>query len=237
MSFPKRGNVFPSVSGGPKHPDAGYAAIVSDALRADLGGTHRAVKTLTQWTGANNRSAKNWLAGTFGPNGDHIIVLLRKSDAVLTALLSAAGRHELLDAIPALSGRATTANPVFPIAARPAMRTADNGRNAPNETNNEDSVHCDVTINVPGNVPRNLSGDAVLNERQHWFLAKLTQGINIKTGDIQLRWGITDRTAKRDIADLKNRGLIVFWGARKTGVYRLSGHEGLKKKATPGSSS
>lgn len=69
-----------------------FEHAIAAALKADLGDTHRAVKTLMAWTGASERTAKHWLAGTHGPSGDHLINLARYSDAVLYYFLSAAHR-------------------------------------------------------------------------------------------------------------------------------------------------
>ena len=38
-----------------------YAELIADALRQEHGNTHRAVKTIMHWTGASERSVKNWL--------------------------------------------------------------------------------------------------------------------------------------------------------------------------------
>jgi len=43
----------------------------------------------------------------------------------------------------------------------------------------------------------------------------------LKAQGIALRFDVTEKTARRDIADLKARGLIEFVGAPKTGYYRL----------------
>ena len=49
-----------------------------------------------RWTGAGERSAKNWLGGTRGPTGEHLLSLIRHSDAVLGAVLRFSGREALL---------------------------------------------------------------------------------------------------------------------------------------------
>jgi hypothetical protein len=51
-----------------------------------------------RWTGANERTVKNWLAGRCGPNGDHLIQLSRHSDLVLDAFLHLAGREKAVTA-------------------------------------------------------------------------------------------------------------------------------------------
>ncbi|MCY1303706.1 hypothetical protein D9M69_552440 [compost metagenome] len=69
-----------------------YAAHIGKALRAELGTTHQATKTLMRWTNANERTVKNWLAGSCGPRGEHLISLVRNSDVALSAFLSMANR-------------------------------------------------------------------------------------------------------------------------------------------------
>ena len=90
--FPKKGKIFPSRSQATE-TDVSYASAISLALRSELGGSHRAVKTIMQWTTANERTIKNWLAGTSGPQGQHLIDVIRHSDAALSAVLGLAGRH------------------------------------------------------------------------------------------------------------------------------------------------
>lgn len=63
--------------------DVNFARLISATLRAELGSTHRALKTIMRWTGASERSAKHWFAGTHGPSGDHLVALARHFDALL----------------------------------------------------------------------------------------------------------------------------------------------------------
>ena len=84
--FPKTGNKFPD------GPERHYAIAIGTALRSELGDTHRAAKTVMGWTGASERSAKNWLGGKRGPSGWHLILLVRRSDAVALAVLKLANR-------------------------------------------------------------------------------------------------------------------------------------------------
>ena len=102
--FPKKGNVFPPGSG-ERISGKRYAAAIASALRAELGETHRAVKTVMRWTGANERTVKNWLAGNSGPSGEHLVSLLRHSDATLEAILLLAKRRPVLAAEKFLSAR------------------------------------------------------------------------------------------------------------------------------------
>jgi hypothetical protein len=73
-----------------------FAAQISAALRADYGNTHAAVKTIVGLTGANARTAKNWLQARNGPNGESLVILCRHSDEVLATVLVLAGRERIL---------------------------------------------------------------------------------------------------------------------------------------------
>ncbi|WP_404515537.1 hypothetical protein [Bradyrhizobium ottawaense] len=54
------------------------------------------MKIVAAWTGANERTVKNWFAGHYGPSGDHLVTLIKHCDAVLMAVLSMADREQLL---------------------------------------------------------------------------------------------------------------------------------------------
>ncbi|GBQ56954.1 hypothetical protein AA16373_0872 [Komagataeibacter swingsii DSM 16373] len=69
------------------------------ALRGELGSSHRAIKTVMGWTGASERSAKNWLNGTHGPGGWHLILLARQSEAVIATVLRLAERDQLVPGV------------------------------------------------------------------------------------------------------------------------------------------
>ncbi len=71
------------------NPD--LAMLVSIALRSELQDGRAMVKTIGRWTRASDRTIKTWLAGTAAPGSDHLIILMRKSTAVLVAVLAAAG--------------------------------------------------------------------------------------------------------------------------------------------------
>jgi predicted HTH transcriptional regulator len=49
----------------------------------------------------------------------------------------------------------------------------------------------------------------------------IKEGIRISGSDLAAYWNVSQKTAKRDIADLKQKGLIEFLGAPKNGYYRL----------------
>ncbi|WP_395689383.1 hypothetical protein [Aestuariivirga sp.] len=54
---------------------------------------------MASWTGANEKTVKNWFAGRYGPSGEHLAVLVRRSDEVLSTFLVMAGREDLMAAV------------------------------------------------------------------------------------------------------------------------------------------
>lgn len=95
--FPKAGNYFPNGGGrGRASASVSYAEAIAAALKLELGNSHRAVKTVMRWTGANERTVKNWFAGKRGPRGEHLIGLLRHSNGVLESILRLAGREQIV---------------------------------------------------------------------------------------------------------------------------------------------
>lgn len=96
----KKGNEFLKM-GNSLHPQnpierVPYELLIAEALRRELGGSHRAVKTLIKWTGASERTAKNWLSGAVGPNGENLVLLLGFSDEVFETILARTNRRKSL---------------------------------------------------------------------------------------------------------------------------------------------
>jgi hypothetical protein len=107
MSFPKKGKFFPKKgksfpkSGGNGSSDISlddqaFAMKIASALRSELKDRNSRAKLVAGWTGANERTVKNWILGRYAPCGRHLVVLAQHSDQVLNAILSMAGRQELL---------------------------------------------------------------------------------------------------------------------------------------------
>jgi hypothetical protein len=102
MSFPKKGNSFPQTrtrlrsEGNHETNSKTFATEVAAALNSELGQRTAHIKIVAAWTGANERTVKNWFAGHYGPSGDHLVTLIRYSDAVLSAVLSMAKRRDIL---------------------------------------------------------------------------------------------------------------------------------------------
>lgn len=102
--FPKTGKGLPN--GSKRITAEDFAKAVSVALREELGSTHAAAKTIMRWTGASERTAKHWLAGTHSPCGWHLILLARESEATMATLLMLAGRELNVSALALIRLRA-----------------------------------------------------------------------------------------------------------------------------------
>ena len=71
-----------------------YRDAIWIALIGELGGTHRATKATMRWTGVSERTARNWISGTHAQAGEHLVELMRNSNAVLSAVPILAGRRD-----------------------------------------------------------------------------------------------------------------------------------------------
>ena len=49
-----------------------------------------------RWTGASERTVKNWISASYGPTAEHLIELMRHSDTVFAVVLELAGRNETM---------------------------------------------------------------------------------------------------------------------------------------------
>ncbi len=103
MSFPEKGKFFPKETGydgkGGHQTNSCFVEEIASALKRSLGDSRAGVKTVAVWTGANEKTVKNWFSGAYGPSGAHLIALARHSDEVLGTFLAMAGREDLMVAI------------------------------------------------------------------------------------------------------------------------------------------
>jgi hypothetical protein len=114
MSFQKKARKFRTVSGKTFPKSSGtveisdgydFTEIIAETLREAFGNTGRSIKTVMAYTGAGERTVKNWFAGKNGPNGENLVELMRNSDEILEALLLMAGRDDILAAKLLVDGR------------------------------------------------------------------------------------------------------------------------------------
>jgi hypothetical protein len=76
-----------------------FATEIAAALQRASAESGLQIKTVAGWTGANERTVKNWFSGQYGPSGEHLLVLARHSHEVLKTMLGIMERQDLLVAL------------------------------------------------------------------------------------------------------------------------------------------
>lgn len=76
-----------------------FAIEIAAALQRASVESGLQIKTVAGWTGANERTVKNWFSGQYGPRGEHLLILARHSHEVLTTMLGIMERRDLLVAL------------------------------------------------------------------------------------------------------------------------------------------
>lgn len=87
----KKGRIFRNGSG-ESAPRTVYAKTIAAALRAEPALQNQTIKKVQRWTGAGERTVKNWLDGISGPRGEHLLQLAYYSDSVFESILMLAER-------------------------------------------------------------------------------------------------------------------------------------------------
>jgi hypothetical protein len=173
---------------------------VAEILRQKYAGKASPIKDISSETDISPDTVRKWYSGRKPPYLAHFLILSQNYPAILQMFLEATG-HDYL--IPYIRLQVQEPEP----AAQTQKKEPDSGEN--------------VLINVLINPwPEGL------NERQVWFLTELSRNVGVAAEDIARHRDVTDKTARRDIADLKMRRLIRLEGARKTGKYALMKHPG-----------
>ena len=99
------------------------------------------------------------------------------------------------------------------------------------ESETSDKVPAHVPADVPTNSAVAESGVPVdvpaseLNERQQWALHQLDIGVRLQRVMLEHKFGVGDKTAKRDLATLSRRGLVKFVRQGRDGCYELANHK------------
>lgn len=74
-------------------------------------------------------------------------------------------------------------------------------------------------VGVIENDPGDTHG---VNNRQRWILEQLRAGANLRRGDVEKQFECSPKTAKRDLSELRDRGLTAFEPKPAPGHYRLA---------------
>jgi len=80
-----------------------FPEMIAAALHEEWGSSPSARKAVGLITRANERAVRNWFDGRNGPSGENLVCLIQHSDAVLSAVLRASHRDQLLPAVGLLS--------------------------------------------------------------------------------------------------------------------------------------
>ncbi|QQM28988.1 DeoR family transcriptional regulator [Martelella lutilitoris] len=185
-----------------------YAQTVAELLRKEHGDSHRAVKQLMRQTDASERTVKHWLSGQHGPDTVYFLRLVVSSPVIrafVIGLIEGPASRRIPDPVDRYS--LATAKDAYAVGE--AALDPSNRRNPQNDPENDPD--CD-----PINVPETIE----LNERQHWFLARIGEGGRCGATEIMATWKVSLKTARRDIRGLQQANLLVYVGSRRKGRYR-----------------
>jgi hypothetical protein len=75
--------------------DEKLKSTISAVLIAELGGSHRATKTVMAWAAVSERTARAWLNGQASPSAIHLIRLSANCTAVAKAVFRLAGYENI----------------------------------------------------------------------------------------------------------------------------------------------
>ncbi len=104
---------------------------------------------------------------------------------------------------------------------RAAASASDGHENVPDVPDEEQNVPNHVPVdgrNVPDRVP-NVPD---LNDRQQWVMSLIKKGTEVRANMVVTQFGCSQKTAKRDLSDLKDQHMVRFVGSPRTGHYILT---------------
>lgn len=206
--LPKKGRKLPLWKGVLEGREI-YARTIAELLRKEHGDSHRAIKQLMRQTDASERTVKHWLSGQHGPDTVYFLRLVVSSPVIRAFFLG------LIES-PATTPSNDPVDRVSLARAREAYAAGEAaGVGAAAHGPKNDPNH------VPKRDPINVPDPADINERQRWFLGRVVEG-RCDAREIAAAWTVSLKTARRDIAALKEAGLISYVGSRRKGRYRKS---------------
>jgi hypothetical protein len=89
--LPKKGGKLPAQRTRQKHAQE-FAMAISDALEEEVA-WGASIKTIMAWTGAGERTVKEWLAGSNAPRAFQLECLFKSSEAVYRRIMLRTGRQ------------------------------------------------------------------------------------------------------------------------------------------------
>ena len=171
--------------------DYQVALMVSQILREEHLQIDAGIKRIARATGANTETVKKWYNAQNTPSAANLMTLMRTYPSLNEAILKL--------------------TQISPLSEGPDRAFSLSQKGIVSEVYRDKSV----TINIQ--VAAMAMGN--LNLRQAWFVSELYQGVVLRAADIAAVWSVNIRTAKRDISNICEAGLIRFIGSKKSGRY------------------
>jgi hypothetical protein len=158
-----------------------------------------AIKRIARETGTNPRTVKAWYEG-------------RNMPSLLGYIHLARCYPELIDLFLNQCQRRSNKSALKPSKASHGMTAVVGGQSTTAGRKSAENVGNDVRIN---------SDAMTCNVRQMWFISQLDEGIAATAATLARQWNTSQKTAERDIRQLRHLGLIAHQGARRNGRYCL----------------
>lgn len=197
--LPKMGRKIPAWTGVLGGRET-YARTMAELLHQEHDDSHRAIKQLMRQTNACERTVKHWLSGQHGPDTVYFLRLVASSPVIRAFFLNLIEEY-------------TTALVDQTILGRPLKASVTAGCSSATSARKTDPE------GVPERDPVNVPDWAELNERQRWLLDRVAEG-RCHAQQMAATWGVSLKTARRDIAALKEAGFICYVGSCRKGRYR-----------------
>jgi hypothetical protein len=187
----------------PKKIEAEIMEGIVRHLRKIGGVNTSAIKRIARETGTNPRTVKAWYEG-------------RNMPSLLGYIHLARCYPELIDLFLNQCQRRSNKSALKPSKASHCVAAVGGGQTPAAGRKSAENVGNDVGINV------RINSDAMTcNVRQMWFISQLGEGIAVTAATLARQWNTSQKTAERDILQLRHLGLIAHQGARRNGRYCL----------------
>jgi hypothetical protein len=93
--LPKKGEKLPSDQARQQLAQE-FTQSIAAALKEEMA-RGASIKTIMAWTGAGERTVKEWLAGTYAPRSFQLECLFRSSEAVYARVMARTGRKAIVN--------------------------------------------------------------------------------------------------------------------------------------------
>lgn len=167
-----------------------FASMISESLRYEYKNDGSAIKRISLATDISTGTISKWYQSKNTPESKHLLRLAAVYPSVLKVFLVLSGYSDVWDLYCNLNSDKTL------IKEKPFTRSI-----------NDSSKDKFVTINIT------IAKEHVikLNNRQIWFYGELQQNKKLSLTDLALFWGISKRTARRDISTLIDLELLYHY--------------------------